>query len=135
MLKKLNKQQKLFCEYYIECFNGHHAACQAGYSKSCATQIASRMLTWDNINTYINELLDARKHAIDIQTAEIIRELKTIAFNPLERSTNRLKALEMLGKYKHIWNDNKTIIVNNNPVTDLTEEQIEEQLKRLDNNE
>lgn len=50
----LTDKQKLFCEYYVENFNGADAARRAGYSKDTARQQADQTLSKIYIQQYID---------------------------------------------------------------------------------
>lgn len=60
--KKLTGKQEKFCREYVIDLNGTRAAIRAGYSPDSARQIASRLLTKDNILS--------RVHAIQIEECE-----------------------------------------------------------------
>jgi len=50
---ELSDKQKRFCEEYCLDWNGSKAAIRAGYSEESAKEQASRLLTNDNIQAYI----------------------------------------------------------------------------------
>lgn len=54
----LNKRQRDFAEYYIQCGNASEAALKAGYSESGARVQGRRMLTNANISAYIAERME-----------------------------------------------------------------------------
>lgn len=47
--RPLTPKQELFCQYYIEDFNGAQAAIKAGYAEANATAMASENLTKPNV--------------------------------------------------------------------------------------
>lgn len=53
---ELNPNQKKFCEYYIKNGNASESAKLAGYSENSAKEQGARLLTNDNIKSYIQEL-------------------------------------------------------------------------------
>lgn len=54
----LNKRQRDFAEYYIQCGNATEAARKAGYSERTARIIGRQNLTKLNISTYIAERME-----------------------------------------------------------------------------
>ncbi len=60
-MKRVNMRQQhvMFCHKYIELnFNGEQAAVASGYSPRSARQIASRLLTRDDVKAYLAQLLE-----------------------------------------------------------------------------
>ena len=113
MSEELTAKQKAFIEELPKNqWNGTQAAIAAGYSAKSAGVMAHRLLK----NPAIAEELDRRTAEIvektDVEVAEIIRELRKIAFAPpSQRVTNseRLKALELLGKHLAMFTDRKIV--------------------------
>lgn len=78
----LSEQQKRFCEEYIIDFNGTRAATKAGY-KSAKTQ-ASRLLSQDNIQEYVQEIIQKRSKRVNVTADDVINELAKLAFVSVE---------------------------------------------------
>ena len=114
---KLNDRQKRFCIEYLKDLNVTRAY-QTAYE--CEYEVAnangSRMLVNDSIKKYINDLLDEYKENIGVEVAEIVSELKKMALGEDVRNSDKIKALELLGKYKQMFVDKKEIDVNNNKI-------------------
>ena len=118
--KELNAKQKLFCKEYIIDFNATKAAERSGYSSKTAKSQGSRLLTHVNISVFIESLIEEK---LKLEKGElrykVLKGVSEIAFddisidiatdrdgNPISlRLNDRLKALEMLGKYGSLWND------------------------------
>jgi phage terminase small subunit len=126
---KLTAKQEMFCKEYLIDLNGAQAAIRAGYSKDSARIEASRLLTNDNIQQYLQELKAKREEKLEINALWVLnqavkvhnrcmeeKELMT-EFNGKERvplknesgeylykfdSTGALKALDLIGKHINI---------------------------------
>ncbi|MHC4258967.1 MAG: terminase small subunit [Planctomycetota bacterium] len=102
----MNDKQVAFCREYVKDWNAKEAAIRAGYSEHTAKQQGHRLLTKvycrDEIKRLSAEIADQN----DVEIREIIAELRSIAFGPEDekvRNSDRLRALEMLGKYKGMF--------------------------------
>lgn len=78
----LSDQQKRFCEEYIIDFNGTRAATKAGY-KSAKTQ-ASRLLSQDNIQQYVQKLISERSERVKVTADDVVYELSKLALVNVE---------------------------------------------------
>jgi phage terminase small subunit len=129
----LNDKQKSFCIEYLKDLNGLQAYKRAYGAEldenTCAVN-ASKLLINTNIKKYLNDLLDEYKDNVDIEVAEIVNGLKDIVLDENTRKSDKIKAYELLGRWKQMFVDKKEITVNNNK-TNMTEEQINKQLKEL----
>lgn len=109
ILSKITKSQDLFCREYIIDFNGTRAYLVAYpnvKSEATARANASRLLTKDNINQRIKELIEERSKRVQIAEDDVIKELKEVAFAKVELSgKDKLKALELLGKHIGMFED------------------------------
>jgi phage terminase small subunit len=108
----LNNRRKAFCREYVKDWNAKEAAMRAGYSAHTAKQQGHRLLT----NVYCREEIDRLSTDIadqnDVETGEIISGLRRIAFAPAEskvKDSDRLRAFELLGKYKSIFSERRII--------------------------
>lgn len=119
----LNKRQNKFCLEYLKDLNATKAAERAGYSKKTAKQIGAENLTKLDIKKKIEQNIKKQEKESEVKIDEIIKGIKKIAFAGLEKTSDKLKALEMLGKYLGMFKDkesNQNIIVNH--ITNLKEE-------------
>lgn len=136
-MKNLSKKEKVFCEKYVEYgLNGTQAALAAGFGNgnpaSAAVQ-ASRKLKQDNIQDYINLLLDNVAKSAELNASAILAGIKNIAYNPAAPHSTQLQAFKLLGEYLNIFDNKPQVIVNNNISTgDLSNEEIERELARLE---
>jgi phage terminase small subunit len=131
-MTQLTIQEQTFAYKYIETLDEKESAIYAGFDAKRAKHIGNNLLSLPHVQLYLSDLLDKKMGYLDVTIGEIVNELKKIAFSKKENTNTRLKALEMLGRYKNMWNDQKTIVVNQNPYQNWSEEDIEKELKRLE---
>ncbi len=104
---KLTAKQQKFIDNYLQSGNGTQAAIQAGYSENGARVTANRLLTNDNIATIIKERQQQASKKADFTLENWIKKVKELADDG-ERDSDRLKALDMLGKHLGAYDsDNK----------------------------
>ena len=92
----LKEQHKDFClEYFKNGANGAAAAVKAGYSDRSARQIASRLLTRDDIQLYLHELQAKvdKERVADLQ--ECLESVTAIIRDENVSISDRLKAIDM----------------------------------------
>jgi phage terminase small subunit len=106
-MTKLKDKQELFCLEYLVDLNGAQAAIRAGYSEHTARQIASELLTKPDIENRLQQLMEERTKSVQIEVDDVLRDIletrKEAALD--KRYSERLKANELLGKYKKMWVD------------------------------
>lgn len=112
---KLTVKQELFCtEYARNNGNGLQAAKHAGYSgkDNVLTVTASRMLTNANIIARIElekaRIASAAEYHLPTNE-EILSGIASIANNKEAKDADRLKAWELLGRNKSLFNDKLTV--------------------------
>lgn len=112
----LNEKQKRFCEYYIK----NQSAGQAYYrayatdmnkeiSMGSAYTNGAKLLKSDKIKNYLNVLHKETKKRNLMEMEEIISELVDIATTPATKTSDKLRALELIGKYHGGWQDKVTV--------------------------
>ena len=104
-MAKLTKKQQLFVEEYLIDLNATQAAIRAGYSPETATVIGCENLIKPNIKSEIDKALAIRSRRTGVNQDRVIQELGGIAFDPEEKTTDKLKALELLGKHLGMFVD------------------------------
>ncbi len=118
---KLSDKMELFCQEYIIDFNATQAAIRAKYKESTAKQIGSENLSKPDIKKRISELInDFLGTEKDTLRMRVIKELSDIAFGEYGKLTDRIKALELLGKYGALWTENYNINIGVQPDTEFT---------------
>ena len=101
----LTAKQKKFCIEYFKDFNGTQSAIRAGYSKDTAAVIASENLTKLNIKEYLDKLaqeITGNDIKIIIENVRFWEETRD---DPECSRTDRLKASDLLGKYKAMFTE------------------------------
>ena len=104
-MSDLTAKQKQFCIEYLKDFNGTQAAIRAGYSENSAKEQASQHLTKLNIKEYL-KLLSQEILGDDIKI--IIQNVtfwENIRDAADQSTSDRLKASDLLGKYKAMFTD------------------------------
>jgi len=117
---KLSDKMELFCQEYLIDFNATQAAIRAKYSEKTANEQGSQNLAKlsirERISELINEKLGTEKDTLRLR---VITELSDIAFGNISiekisdrdgniidiRLNDRIKALELLGKYGALWTE------------------------------
>jgi phage terminase small subunit len=102
----LTAKQRLFVESYLQNSNGTEAARLAGYSGNddALAVRASRLLK----NPKIHELISQRVEKEIIAADDVLKAIKTIALNAEEKASDRLRALELLGKHLMLFTEKQT---------------------------
>lgn len=116
----LKEQHKDFClEYFKNGGNGAAAAVKAGYSDRSARQIASRLLTRDDIQLYLQELQAKvdKERVADLQeclesVTAIIRDENVSISDRLKAIDMRLKTLSAYETNVKLSNDTINITIN-----------------------
>lgn len=103
MSDKLNLRQIRFCQEYILDLNGEKAAIRAGYSETSARTTASELLTYPNVQAYVQELLDDRATRTQATADKVISEIfHLVSFDTAE-------IYDEQGRFKNIHSIPKNI--------------------------
>jgi phage terminase small subunit len=94
----LNERQQAFVREYVVDFNATKAAKRAGYAEAGAYQRGYELLKKREIDEAIRKEVDERGRAVHITAERIEQELRDIAMDPEAKRSDRIKALELLGK-------------------------------------
>lgn len=112
-------RHKAFADYYIETVNATESAKRAGYSQRTARSIGQRLLTYVDIQLYIEERLKEKEDARIAKQDEVLRFLTSVMRGEirdqfgLEASlADRIKAAELLGKRYRLFVDRVEADVN-----------------------
>ena len=141
-------RQKAFCEYYVASGNATEAATKAGYSKRTAKSIGQRLLTFVDIKTYIDELMQKLESDRIATAEEVLQNLTAMMRGEIQEEVvvvegegdgvssarimkkqvsakERIKAAELLGKRHALFTD-KTKIEGTLPVMIVGEDDLDE---------
>lgn len=75
---KIKAKHERFCQEYLKDPNGAQAAIRAGYSAKAAKQIASRLLTYANVQARIAQLMTKAESKAVMSAQEVLAELSLI---------------------------------------------------------
>lgn len=103
------RQRELFVLEYLRDFDASRAATAAGYSP----KTGASLLAQQPIKIALRQALDERAKMLKLNANMVINELREVAFaTPLElakwhnaKLADKIKALEDLGKYLRLWDD------------------------------
>lgn len=112
MAKRLTAKQKKFVDEYLIDLNATQAAIRAGYSEKTARTQGNRMLTNVDIQNYLVKRQNKCQERTEITQDMIIDELAKIGLFDLTdeemagliKASDKIKALELLGKHLGIFN-------------------------------
>ena len=102
---KLTEKQKQFCLEYLVDLNATQAAIRAGYSQRTAREIGKENLTKPYIQENIQKLIDKRSERTQITADYVLCELKRIAETDNVKDSNKIRALELLGKHPKLFTE------------------------------
>lgn len=117
IMGKLTQRQRMFVYHYVgDCgFNATKAALKSGYSEKSASQQGAVNVANEKIKAAIDSQILIQAERIDVEVEEVVRELSKIAFpSPVAgkkqvSDNNRLRALELLAKYKGMLSQTNAI--------------------------
>ena len=101
---KINSRQLAFINEYVKTLNATQSAIKAGYSEKGARVQGHRLLNTPHIRERIDEELKMRADECKVDTDLILTQLKEIALDSNILPKDRLKALDLLGRYRGMWN-------------------------------
>ena len=121
----LNARQKAFCEYYVASGNATESAKKAGYSEKTAKSIGQRLLTFVDVQTYIEELNQNVKNNRIADMTEVKEFWTETLRNNKAKMQDRLKASEYIAKTNGAFLE-KLEVKGSIPVVISGEDQLEE---------
>lgn len=95
------KQMSFCCEYLVD-NNATQAAIRAGYAADSAHVQGSVLLANPKLRKEIDRRMSRKIGRLDIQSDAILDEINKIANMKSAKTSDRLKALEMLAKHKKL---------------------------------
>ena len=90
----LTTKQRLFVQYYLETYNATQAAILAGYSENSAHTLGWRLLQ----KVAIREEINRHVEIMGMGANERLATLSAIARDKAGKTSDRLRAIELLGK-------------------------------------
>lgn len=109
-MAELNDKQKRFVAEYIVDYNATQAAIRAGYSEKSAEQLGFQLLKKPSVAEAVANAQKKLAVKSDVTIERVLKELASIGLdNEKERTTDRLKALELIGKHLGMYTDRSVI--------------------------
>lgn len=109
-MAELTAKQAAFVREYLIDLNATQAAIRAGYSEKTARSTGQENMTKPAIAAEIDKRLQKREKKTGITAERVLKELAAIGFNvEAERATDRLKALELIGRHLAMFTDKSEV--------------------------
>lgn len=105
----MTDRQRRFADEYLIDLNAtraYKAAYPSVKRDETAKSAASRLLTYVDVQTYIQEHMQARQERTQIRQDDVLRQIQEMATGA-ESETVRLRALELLGKHLGLFDPRK----------------------------
>lgn len=104
----MNAKRQRFIEAYVgeAAGNAAEAARIAGYSSKSARQTGCELLTDPNIQAAVQSKAADLAAKTEATAERILSEVSDVAFTKIKvKGGDKLKALELLGRYRKLWQD------------------------------
>lgn len=119
---KLTAKQELFIQEYMKDQNATAAAIRAGYSERSANNIGPENLLKPIVRNEIDRRLEQRAKDNGITADYVLNSLKDIADSAEEKTNDRIKSLELLGKHLKLFTEKVEADVSGNMNITITGE-------------
>ena len=109
----LNDRQYQFVLEYLDCLNGSEAYRRVYPNASMETSHveSSKLLALPKVKAVIKELMNEQSGNVDVTVSELIYNLKNIMNDPNTSTRDKIKAIELLGKYLDMWTADITNVI------------------------
>ena len=108
---ELTEKQRLFCLYYIKCFNATQSAIKAGYASESAHAEGSRLLRNVKVKSYIRELKGKMTDSLFIDAMDVLNKYIQIAFADItDYLTFGQREVPIMGPFGPIENEDGEVI-------------------------
>ena len=97
------RRRELFIEEYLRTLNATQSAIKAGYSERSARTTGHRLLKDADIKAEIDKAMSQRHEQCMVDVEFILQGLKDIALDTNAPVKDRVKAYDLLGRYKTMW--------------------------------
>jgi phage terminase small subunit len=95
----MTPKQEAFAIEYLKDKNATQAAIRAGYSAKTARSIACEMLARSDIQQFVRQRQEEALKNATVTVDGIVEQLRAIAANTLAKDSDKIRALELIGKY------------------------------------
>lgn len=106
---KLTDKQRTFVREYLVDLNAAAAAVRSGYSETYAQDAANQLLGNPWVKAEVDKALAKKADKTEIKSEWVLGKIKEIAEKSSSSDGNRLKALELLGKYRALFIDRQSL--------------------------
>lgn len=96
-------KHQIFVEEYLKTLNATQAALAAGYKGTTVRNTAYDLLHRPDIARQIEEGLKRRSEQCRVDTQLVIEQTLKLALDPATPAKDRVKALDLLGRYTGAW--------------------------------
>lgn len=139
----LTPKQALFVREYLVDLSATAAAIRAGYSKKTAHSQGPRLLANVGVAAAIQKAMNKRAEKVELTAERVLEEISAIGFTelmppmkgeegglewPVVRASDKLKALELLGKHLKLFTEKHELA---HSFDMLTDEQLQARLNVL----
>lgn len=97
------EKHQIFVEEYVRTLNATQAALAAGYTKTNARQRGWELLQDPDLHRRIQTLMAQRAEQCRVDTQFVIEQAKALVLDPSVAAKDRVKALDLLGRYTGAW--------------------------------
>ena len=106
--RKLTEKQKLFCKEYLQDPNATRAYLKVyNVKQRVAEANGNRLMSNAIVKDYLQKNFEKKKNKLDLKAEDILKELKKLGLQTkIIKNSDKLKALELLGKYFKLFTDN-----------------------------
>lgn len=102
----MNAKQKKFADYYLKTLNATESAKKAGYSKKTAYSQGQRLLKNDEVCEYLEKRMQKQENKRIASLEEVLEFLTDTMKDRRNKTNDRVKAAELLGKRYAAFTDN-----------------------------
>jgi phage terminase small subunit len=143
-----------FCEQFLIDRDGAKAARRAGFSEKSADKIASELMEYPQIRSYIQELMDERSRRTNITADYVINTVKdtiercrqaepVMEWDPIAKEMVRtgewkfdanavLRGCDMLGKHLKLWDQPPPPSIINLNFNEMSNEDLDKQIEAFE---
>jgi len=110
----MNLRQKKFCIEYLKDLNATKSALRAGYSAKTSSRIGSENLKKLEIKNEIERMQQSEAKRAGLVVEDVVNAIRAVAFDDEAKTSDKLKALEMLAKYLGMFKEGeqKATVIN-----------------------
>jgi phage terminase small subunit len=94
----MTEKEEKFCYEYLKDYNATKSAIRAGYSEKSAYSIGSENLKKPELLEKITELKNKLSEVSELTALSVVLRLKSIIESETEKTSDRLKAIEVSAK-------------------------------------